>query len=279
VFVTDPKEPHYFAFHGTTPAFTGPGDDRMVNQAVVTDLDAYLALYPVSGYAALGEGSVSTLYYHRHAIPEVLRVNPAMRLVVLLRDPVARAWSSYQYLRTLGLEPCADFATALGEEARRKAAGWHHLWHYTAMSRYADALAAVRAAVPDAQLGIWFHDELEADYPGTVADVLRFVGVAPSGDETVGVPRVNASGAPSSRRLHRVVVWSGRQKLLRRGVRAVTTYRLRERVRALTMRRQDVPREVEALLRPRFAEDVARLRAELAVDVDRLPTWLSGPGS
>ena len=47
VFVTDPKEPHYFALHRTrrrsSPA---PGDAHTINRVAVTDRDAYLALYP-----------------------------------------------------------------------------------------------------------------------------------------------------------------------------------------------------------------------------------------
>src|SRR5262245_67397 len=66
VFVTDPKEPHYFALHDQTPDFAGPGDAHTINRVAVTGRDDYLALYPTSpsDYLALGDGSVSTLYYY-----------------------------------------------------------------------------------------------------------------------------------------------------------------------------------------------------------------------
>src|SRR5688572_19388263 len=98
VFVTHPKEPHYFALHGQTVDFKAPGDQATINQVAVTDRDAYLALYDGAGNArARGDGSVSTLYYYQRAIPEILAVNPEMRIVIMLREPVDRAFSSYQY--------------------------------------------------------------------------------------------------------------------------------------------------------------------------------------
>ena len=39
VFVTDPKEPHYFALHRIGARFTAPGDDHTINRVAVTDRD------------------------------------------------------------------------------------------------------------------------------------------------------------------------------------------------------------------------------------------------
>ena len=95
VFVTDPKEPHYFALHRIGASFTAPGDAHTINRVAVTDRDAYLALYPAEhSYVALGDASVSTMYYPQESIPEIKAMNPGMKLVMMLRDPVARAWSS-----------------------------------------------------------------------------------------------------------------------------------------------------------------------------------------
>ena len=49
---------------------------QTINRVAVPDIDDYLSLYPKGGYAVYGDGSVSTMYYHEHALPEVLRMNP-----------------------------------------------------------------------------------------------------------------------------------------------------------------------------------------------------------
>lgn len=272
VFVTDPKEPHYFALHRTGAAFTAPGDAHTINRVAVTDRDAYLALYPNhDDYLALGDGSVSTMYYHEEALAEVLAMNPAMKLVVLLREPVERAYSAHQYMRARGLEPVADFLEAVAQEDERHAAGWHHIWHYTAMSRYADAVAAIQAALPPEQLGIWFYDDLNANYEGTVSEVLRFLGVPAFYGEGSGVPRVNISGRPRYKPVHAVLRWATANATIRTAVKRSTSYRFRERVRRRVLSSDSLPPGAREGLAPVFEPDLARLRTLLPAPG---PSWL-----
>lgn len=276
VFVTDPKEPHYFALHKRGAHFTAPGDEHTINTVSVTDRDAYLDLYPQEhDYLALGDASVSTMYYHQDALPEVVDMNPAMRVVVLLREPVARAYSSHQYMRARGLEPVEDFLAAVELEEQRKSDGWHHLWHYTSMSRYADSVRALQAALPPEQVGIWFHDDLDADYEGTVSQILRFLGVPPLAGEASGVPRVNISGKPRSAALHSALGWATGNERVRSFVKARTSYRFRERIRRAVLRSDALPSRDFEELAPRFAADLAELRGLVDGPV---PAWLESPG-
>lgn len=273
VFVTDPKEPHYFALHRIGARFTAPGDDHTINRVAVTDRDRYLALYPRDhDYLALGDASVSSLYYHDEALPEIRRMNPGMRLVVLLREPVARAFSSHQYMRARGLEPVEDFLAAVDLEEERKSQGWHHIWHYTSMSRYADALEAVYDAMPAEQVGVWFHDDLESDYVGTVSSILRFLGVPPVPDEAAGVPRVNVSGQPRFSPVHRTIAWATGHERVRTFVKQRTSYRFRERIRRAVLQSDPVPEAARTTLAPLFEKDLARVRELVAGPV---PDWLT----
>jgi len=275
VFVTVPKEPHYFAFHRTGANFTAPGDEHTVNRVSVTNRDAYLALYPTQHrYLALGEGSVSTMYYFEEAMPEILAMNPDMRLVVLLREPVERAYSAHQYMRARGLEPVQNFLEAVALEPERRAAGWHHIWHYTAMSRYAESMAAMQEAAPG-NIGAWFYDDLNRDYAGTVAEVLRFLGVTPT-DQAREVPRVNVSGQPKYRSVHAALRWATGNAAVRTAVKRTTPYRLREEVRRRVLRSDPVPVAAREELTPLFTDDLACLRQLLPQGG---PAWLRGNGT
>jgi hypothetical protein len=275
IFVTDPKEPHYFALHGAEPDFHGPGDDRFINTQAVTRLADYLALYPDdSRFLARGEGSVSTLYYHEHAIPEMVRMNPDLRVIVLLREPVERAYSSFQYLRTSGREPLADFLAAVAEEPSRRADNWHHLWHYTGMSMYAEPLQALESGLSPEQIGVWFYDDLERDYAGTFQSVLQFLQIPAVDGAGEHVPRVNASGASRLAWAHSAMAWASGRPALRRTARLLTSWRFREQVKTRLLKRQVVPASVRTELQPVFEEDLNTLRTMLAHRVD-LPTWLA----
>lgn len=279
VFVTQPKEPHYLALHGERPDFRGPGDEQTINQTAVTEEAAYRDLFPTdsSRFLALGEASVSTLYYHRRALPELVRLNPEARVVVLLREPVARAWSSFMYLRGQDREPEADFLAAVAQEERRRAAGWHHLWHYTAMSHYADSLEAVLDAALPGHARVWFHDDLERDFAGTLAEVLEFLGLPHEPGVGESVPRVNVSGAARLPWLQHSIAWAAGRPALRTVAGHLTTWRFREAVRTRLTRRGDVPGEVSRVLAPVFRDDLDRVR-RLLEPTHRLPPWLAAAG-
>lgn len=274
VFLTMPKEPHYFAFHGQKVNFQGPGDAATINRVAVTQHDDYLRLYPDEhDYLALGDGSVSTLYYAENAVPEILRVNPEMRLAVILRDPADRAFSAFQYLRARGFEPHEDFMHALDEEPDRIRDNWHHLWHYTAMSRYADGLEALRTGLGSERVQVWFYDELVTDSASTISSVLRFLGVPEHTQETAAISRVNVSGTPRLAPVTRAIQWATTIEPLRQLVKRSTSFGLREFVRRHTLRPSDVPSAARARLEPLFADDLRRVAGLLGARPDA-PAWL-----
>ncbi|MBJ7357698.1 sulfotransferase [Nocardioides sp.] len=273
VFVTTPKEPDHLAYAGQQLAFRGPGDDLAVNRPAVTGLADYLALYPSDGgFTALGEASVSTLYHYERAIPGIQRIAPDARIVVLLREPVARAHSAFDYLAGQGRESAPTLLDAVADEDRRVRDGWAHLWHYTRMSRYADAVEAFLEAFGPDRVGVWFHDNLSDDYPGTLGQVLRFVGTAPHPGELDRVPVVNVSGTPRSRLVHGAMQAARGNEAVRRLGQRVTTFRVREALRRRLVTKHDVDPGVRRELEPLFADDLARLSRLLPAEGQ--PDWL-----
>ncbi len=272
VFVTRPKEPHYFAFHGQVPAFRGPGDEEWVNRVAVTDPDAYLGLFAeAGGHAARGEGSVTTLYYAERAVEEIRRVNPDMKIVVLLREPVDRAFSSYVYLRLRGVEDAPDFRTGLARESERMAAGWQHMWHYRAVSRYADDLRTLREGLGEDQVRVWFYDDLQADFAGVQSEVVDFLCLPPLPPGAPALPRVNASGRARSETVQRGVRWATRHQGVRSVVKRIIPFGRREQLRSALLRRDTVAPDLAAELEPEFRDDLIEVARMVA---GRRPAWL-----
>jgi hypothetical protein len=116
---------------------------------------------------------------------------PDARLVVLLRDPVDRAFSHYQHEVALGREPLS-FEDALDAEDRRtrgevermladpryfSRAWWN--WTYRARGLYAEQLERWLDVFPREQLLVLFTEEMATAPAETYAEVLRFVGAPP----------------------------------------------------------------------------------------------------
>jgi hypothetical protein len=116
---------------------------------------------------------------------------PEAKLIVLVRNPVDRAYSHYQHEVALGREPLS-FEDALedederlrGEEERMLADPRyfsHAWWNYTyrARSRYAEQLERWLEVFPREQLLIVPSEDLGSDPGGTNGRVLEFLGAAP----------------------------------------------------------------------------------------------------
>ncbi|MGY1691430.1 sulfotransferase family protein [Geodermatophilus sp. SYSU D01105] len=272
VFVSSPKEPHFLAFPEGAPRFTGPGDDDLVNRVAVRDPETWLRLFAGRPEARRGEGSVTTLAYPAAAVPAVERwCAPGCRLVAVLRDPVDRAFSSWQYLRSRGHD-AGSFEEGLAAEEERIAAGWSHMWHFARLSRYAEHLAPFAAGSGD-RLLVLVQEELAADPAGQLRRVFAFLDVDP--DVPVHTDRrVNEGGLPRSRGVAGALNVVRRSAAARRVVTRAVPERYRERIRSANLRRETVDPETRRRLATSFAGDLRDLQELLG---RRLP-WPSAEG-
>lgn len=258
VFLTTPKEPHFFSQELYQRA-AGPGDGWTAGQ-VVRDWHAYLRLFDGAGNRPRGEAS-ATYLYHPQAAEHIARLFPEVRGVVLLRHPTDRAYSAYWQLRAQGREPLDSFADALAAEERRIAEGWGPMWHYLAAGRYGAQLTRLYGAVGEGHvLTMASKDARSAEgFKRICAHVGLESGAAQEG-ETV---KNNASGRPRSQALNRLLY---PVPGVRRTLRKVSPPRLTAWVREARMRNLTAYPPLDETLRQRldvhFAEDIDRV-AEL----------------
>jgi len=118
---------------------------------------------------------------------------PEARLIVLLRDPVRRAYSHYWHERdkgreTLGFEAAIDAEPARidADDARLargeiEISGAHQHFSYLARGRYAEQLERWLALFPREQLRVLRFEDLVRDPLGVLNDTLGFLGLPPAG--------------------------------------------------------------------------------------------------
>lgn len=202
VFMSTWKEPHFLALEGERPSFTGPGDD-VLNRNAVVSMSTYRELFRDGvGYRWRGEASATYLYLPA-AIEGIRRHLDDPRLVVLLRDPVDRAYSAYQYMRGQEREPCDTFAAALADEERRIAEGWAPMWHYRRASHYRPQLERLFDALSSDNVHPALFDDLQ-DRPREVfGSIFSWLGVDDSVD--IRVDTQNRSGPVRSRALRNLL--------------------------------------------------------------------------
>jgi hypothetical protein len=137
-------------------------------------------------------GEAAPLYmFHPLVASRVAQLMPRARMVVLLRDPVERAYSHWKERRTEGVEPL-DFAAALAAEESRTAGEREKLladpnyfseafdWYsYRARGRYLEHLTPWLDHFDREQLLFVASETLYREPAATYARILDFIGLPP----------------------------------------------------------------------------------------------------
>ncbi|MEZ5571304.1 MAG: sulfotransferase [Halioglobus sp.] len=204
VLMSFPKEPGFLAFGSNGYTYPdGWGRPAPAKQYVVTDERAYLDLFSRASSQQHVIGEASTWYF---ALPgmahKIHDFNPDAKIIVMLRNPVERAYSAWCHAKGDELEPCENFASALALETQRGEVEF--LLRYRYMGLYSEALADYQAVFPAAKLLVLFHDDVRADVLPVWQQVCSFLNIDPA-----QVPnfahRYNPSGQPRIRLLHKLL--------------------------------------------------------------------------
>jgi hypothetical protein len=107
----------------------------------------------------------------------------------VIRDPVDRAYSNWMHLWSDGLEPEADFVTAVAMEDARRRRGWAPFWRYRSLGLYGKQLQHARTLFSAEQIHVLRYRDLVEAPEATLATVCDFLGVAPG--PAPEVPRDN----------------------------------------------------------------------------------------
>lgn len=204
VSISDPKEPSYFATLFGSLDYTGPGDQWFAAQNV-SNWESYIDLFD-NGASLVGEASVMYLAIPGTAAAIRERL-PDVKIILILRDPLARARSAHSYLRGKGRETEKSFSAALAKERGRRAAGFGPMWWLEGSSDYAPGLREFISEFGRDRVYVTTNEELKADPARILASVSRFLGIPESGDPVnfLTSNAVNSGGAPRSAVLTRLL--------------------------------------------------------------------------
>jgi hypothetical protein len=191
----------YLAQHpGIGAAFLGKGA-HFFDTKYSRDLDSYRAHFPTRAFKwyvqvrrglplVTGEGSP---YYlaHPHAPYRIAETLPDAKLIVLLRDPVERAYSHYRHELARGFEDLS-FEEAIEREPQRLAGELEKMradpsynsfsyQHHTYVTRghYAEQLEVWYSLFAKPQILVLRSEDLFADPDTAYREVLDFLGVPP----------------------------------------------------------------------------------------------------
>ncbi len=155
-------------------------------------LGAYRAHFPLRTRGRRLTGEATPCYlFHPHAPRRVAATLAEVRVIVLLRNPVDRAYSDYSQARRMGREPLSfeaaldaepartegELERMLADEAYFAANRWHH--SYCGRGRYAEQLERWFAHLPRAHFLVLRSEDLFTAPRRAAARVAAFLQIAP----------------------------------------------------------------------------------------------------
>jgi hypothetical protein len=282
IYMSDIKEPKFFATDLRARFQSARG------HALPETLEQYLSLFNAATPNQLA-GEASPWYLcSRTAAGQIADVQPAARIIAILREPASFLWSLHLQLLRSHVETEKDLRTALSlESARREGRGIPRRSHlpqllqYSEHVHYVEQLRRYRGLFPQEQILVLIYDDFQRDNQATLRTVLRFLEV----DDEYPIDEVRVKQTNRTMRSQQLddllrSVTLGRSPISRAAkvtAKALTPLQLRRNAFGVIRRRAvfgDVPQADESLmieLRRRFEPEVAALGEYL--DRDLLALW------
>jgi hypothetical protein len=265
IYMSPMKEPHFFSQIEPAPSWEAFFPH-------VTDEDEYLALFEgAANEELLGEASTSYLW-DRRAAERIKGVVPEARILIVLRDPVDRAYSQYWNDVREGLDR-RSFLEALAEEQRSGPGAWGVSSLYIDCGRYVDQVARYLDRF-GARVQVLFFEDFVRDQAGTMAQIHSFLGVQPAAAD-VAPRKLNPTALPRNLLSGALLASGG----VRRVARATVPRPLRSRLRRALVKEASPPPmdgRARTLLTEIYRPEVARLAELLGKPPPWGPQWRVG---
>lgn len=185
--------PRYFHVAAGTPNFADLSDrygdthraesegryEMMFPARIPRSMEQYEALWPDTD-ATLVQGEVSPTYLHDPGVcAQIAARKPKTKLLIVLRNPVDRAYSHFVMDRRKGWEQIDNFGEALNKEPVHADNFFWGRRHYIRHGLYASIVEKYMESFSRDQIKIMFYEDLVRDPSAYLAEILDFIGVDP----------------------------------------------------------------------------------------------------
>ena len=204
IYMTPDKETNFFAFEGENIDFQGIGDEAL-KEFSITDLATYQKQFiGVTNESAIGEACPLYLY-HPEAAKKIHDYIPNCRLIIILRNPVDRAYANFLHLIRDNRELFPNFDRALKAEQQRIENNWEWFWHYTQVGYYSKQIQRYYDLFDRNQIAIYLYEDLVKSPINLLQNIFRFLEVDNNFIPDLSL-RPNKSGMPKNKLLHQLLM-------------------------------------------------------------------------
>jgi sulfotransferase family protein len=137
--------------------------------------------YPLLGPSTLAGDCTPSYMYHEAAAERIWKYNPKIKFLILLRNPVDRAFAHWNMQRYRGREPLDFFDAVREEQTRITGAPPTEARRFAYIDRgfYGQQLARLFKFFPREQVKVVKFEEFKENQPEMLASIFSFLGCKP----------------------------------------------------------------------------------------------------
>ncbi|NNM16846.1 MAG: sulfotransferase, partial [Bacteroidia bacterium] len=178
VFMTPEKEPFFYIFKNGTPAILGEhiDDDVFLRTRIKSD-ELYANQFEgAHNESAVGEASASYIYM-KEAAENIASDIPDTKIIVVLRNPVERAYSNFLHCIKRGVEPMRDFNQYVdtNEEEKRISTNKGLVLYYLEKGFYSKHLSEYYNRFPKSNIKVILYEDLKLIPEDALKEIYDFL--------------------------------------------------------------------------------------------------------
>lgn len=191
------KEPHYFSQLGSSITQNGV-------YPTIPNLEAYKELFAEThDVKYLGEASPSYLWDPNVAL-RIHDFSPSAKIIILLRDPIDRAYSHY----LADIREAREFRTfheALVADQNMPNKGWHISHLYIELGMYCEQVRRYIQIFGEEQVLVIFFEDFITNIPKALEQVYTFLEINPLPPDKPNIQTAHNPYATPRNQLHRLL--------------------------------------------------------------------------
>jgi Sulfotransferase family len=232
VYMSPVKEPNHFSYDTDLEKLRPSARKRLkalniegflqgdmsnkIHRAYITDRQQYISLFRFApADKIVGEASPAYLY-SKVAAEEIHQFNPEAKIVIILRNPVERAYSHYLMDRKLAFTD-KSFEEALTDDLRFTPRSWGATSLYLDLGEYYQQVKRYYDIFPAENILVLLSEELRKNTAETISKLYQFLGIDPSFRPNLSETH-NKAVVPRNALMHRLLTFSGLRVFIRRKI-------------------------------------------------------------
>jgi hypothetical protein len=237
---------------------------NFVHIAYIREWENYLKLFTgIEQEKASGEASTSYLY-SKEAAKNIKSTFPHAKIIMILRNPLQRAFSHYLMDYALGLTK-SSFLDVLTKKARVNKPGWGISGLYIELSLYYSQAKRYFDNFQKENIKVYILEEFTDDFSLLLKDIFYFLNVD-DGFRPEKIMKCNTKIAPKFKRLNFILARTG----IKRHISTFTPQTVKEFFKSLYYSQINIPvltSEEKGILRDLFRDDIMKLSELLKKDL------------